>query len=200
MKTFKERFRLSHQKLHGSGKSSFDLVDHELVFHELGLVPGKVFLDLGCGKGDYTIVAAEMVGQTGLVYGIDGWKEGIDILAQRALDNDLTNVKAIVVNITSHIPLQDDSVDFCLMATVLHDFARDGGEKQALRETARVMKPGGILGIVEFKKIEGPPGPPIHIRLASDEVEEVIGSFGFSTTKTLDVGPYTYLLVATKKS
>lgn len=191
---------MSHNTFHGAGKSSFDLVDYELVFHELGLVPGKTFLDLGCGRGDYSMDAGEKIGPTGLVYGIDGWREGIDILTQKAIKTGFTNIKAIVADVTSHIPLSDSSVDISLMATVLHDFARDGGEKQALRETARVMKLGGILGIVEFKKIEGPPGPPIHIRLASDEVENVIRPFGFRTTKTLNVGPYTYLLVATKES
>lgn len=191
---------MSHNTFHGAGKSSFDLVDYELVFHELGLVPGKTFLDLGCGRGDYSMVAGEKIGPTGLVYGIDGWREGIDMLTQKAINTGFTNIKAIVADVTSHIPLSDSSVDISLMATVLHDFARDGGEKQALRETARVMKLGGILGIVEFKKIEGPPGPPIHIRLASDEVENVIRPFGFRTTKTLNVGPYTYLLVATKES
>lgn len=190
---------MAHNVLHGAGKSSFDLVDYELVFHELGLDRGKIFLDLGCGRGDYAVVAAQKLGPTGLVYGIDGWEEGIKILAQRALDNDLTNVKTVVADITSHIPLPDSSVDVCLMATVLHDLARDGGEKQTLQEAARVIRNGGMLGIVEFKKTEGPPGPPIYIRLDGHEVSDMIAHLGFHITKTLDVGPYNYLLVATKK-
>jgi ubiquinone/menaquinone biosynthesis C-methylase UbiE len=191
---------LSHNTLHGSGKSSFDLVEHELVFRELGITRGKIFLDLGCGWGDYTIVAAENLGPEGVAYGIDGWSEGIEVLAQKALDKGLINVKAIVADITSHIPLPDNSVDISFMATVLHDFARDGGEKQALMETARVMRQGGTLGIVEFKKIDGPPGPPIHIKLAADDVENMITPFGFQVIKTLDAGPYTYLIVAVKNN
>lgn len=194
----KEKVHLSHTTLHGSGKSSFDLVDHELVFQELGLRKGKVFLDLGCGWGDYTIVAAEKTGPEGIVYGIDGWREGIDILTQKAIDTGLTNIKAIVADITSYIPLPDSSVDICIMATVLHDFARDGGEKRALSETARVMKQDGTLGIVEFKKIDGPPGPPIYIRLTAEEVSDMIAPFGFQQVKTLDVGPFTYLIIASK--
>jgi ubiquinone/menaquinone biosynthesis C-methylase UbiE len=189
---------MSHNKLPGAGKSSFDLVDHELVFQELGLRKGKVFLDLGCGWGDYTIVAAEKTGPEGIVYGIDGWQEGIDMLTRRSLDKGLTNITTFTADITSHVPLPDNSVDICLMATVLHDFARDGGEKQALQETARVMKQGGTLGIVELKKIEGSPGPPIHIRISSEEVSDMIAPFGFQQVKTLDVGPFTYLVIASK--
>lgn len=187
-----------HTTFHGSGKSSLDLVDFELIFGELGLARGKTFLDLGCGKGDYAIVAAEKIGPEGVAFGIDGWSEGIEMLTRIAFDKGLINVKAIVADITSHIPLSDNCVDICLMATVLHDLARDGGDSQALRETARIMKQGGIFGIVEFKKIDGPPGPPIHIRLTPDDVEGRITPFGFQMMKTLDVGPSTYLMVACK--
>jgi len=191
---------LPHNTLHGSGKSSFDLVDHERLFRELGLTRGKIFLDLGCGWGDYIIVAAEKLGSEGMAYGVDGWSEGIDMLTQKALDEGLINVKGIIADVTSHIPLPDNSVDISFMATVLHDFARDGGEKQALMETARVLRQGGTLGIIEFKKIDGSPGPPIDIKLAADDVEKMITPFGFQVIKTLDVGPYTYLIVAVKNN
>ena len=191
---------MPHNTLHGSGKSSFDLVDHELVFRELGLTRGKIFLDLGCGWGDYTVVAAEKLGPEGMAYGVDGWSEGIKMLTQKAVDKGFINVKAIVTDVTSHIPLPDNSVDISFMATVLHDFARDGGEKKALRETARVLKPGAILGVVEFKKIDGSPGPPLHVKLAADDVENIIIPFVFQVIKTLDTGPYTYLIVAVKNN
>lgn len=187
---------MAHSKLPGAGTSSFDLVDHELVFRELGLDTNKVFLDLGCGAGDYAIAAAEKMGPQGLVYAVDGWSEGIDMLGRRTLNKNLSNITTFVALVTSHVPLPDNSVDICLMATVLHDFARDGGEQQALRETARVLRQGGVLGIVEFKKIDGPPGPPIHIRLTADQVESMIQPFGFHRIKTLDVGPFTYCITA----
>lgn len=190
---------MSQSILPGAGKSSFDLVDHKIVFRELGLTRAKAFLDLGCGDGNYAIAAAEIVGPKGIVYAIDGWSEGIDKVTHRALDKGITNVTALAANITSQVPLVDNSVDICLMATVLHDFARDGGEKQALRETARVMHQNGILGIVEFKKIEGPPGPPKQIRLSPEEVSDMITPFGFQRVKTLDVGPFNYLVIASKQ-
>ena len=70
-----------------------------------------------------------------------------------------------------------------------------GGEQGALRETARVLKVGSIFGIVEFKKIEGPPGPPIHIRLSQEEVESMIKPFGFTLTRSVDTGPFTFLML-----
>jgi ubiquinone/menaquinone biosynthesis C-methylase UbiE len=189
---------MSHNRLPGSGKSSFDLVDHTLIFNELGLARSKVFLDLGCGMGDYVIAAAEITGPEGIVYGMDGWNEGIEILKKRAQENHLTNVQAFVTSVAEHLPLPDKTVDICFIATALHDFIRHGAADSALQEAARVLKPMGILGIVEFKKIEGPPGPPIPIRLSPAELEKLIANFGFKKTKTLDVGPYTYMMVASQ--
>ncbi len=187
-----------HNRLPGSGKSSFDLVDHTLVFHELGLTRSNVFLDLGCGMGDYVIAAAEIIGPEGIAYGIDGWDEGIETLKKRSQENHLTNVQAFVISVADHLPLPDKTVDICFIATAFHDFIRHGAADGALQEAARVLKPMGILGIVEFKKIEGPPGPPIHIRLSPAELEKLITNFGFKKTKMLDVGPCTYMMVASQ--
>ena len=51
---------------HGAGKSSFDLIDPEILFPALHLKPGEAILDLGCGEGRYTLPLASRVGK-------DGW-------------------------------------------------------------------------------------------------------------------------------
>ena len=78
-----------HKEPHGAGKSSYEFVDSEKLFSRLNLQEGAVFLDLGCGKGNYTIPASEYVGDSGLIYAVDLWKEGIEqlekALAQKTL-------------------------------------------------------------------------------------------------------------------
>jgi ubiquinone/menaquinone biosynthesis C-methylase UbiE len=189
---------MSQNKPPGAGKSSFDLVDPEAVFQALELTGSTVFLDLGCGPGDYLLAAADRIGSKGKLYGVDAWEEGVDRLRKKILRNGFNNVEVLLSDVTKSVPLKDSSVDICLMGTVLHDFARDGGEQGALRETVRVLKPGGIFGIVEFKKIDGPPGPPIHIRLSQEEVESMIKPFGFTLTRSVDTGPFTYMIAASK--
>jgi len=189
---------MSQNKPPGAGKSSFDLVDPEVVFQALGLTRSTVFLDLGCGPGDYLLSAAERIGSKGKLYGVDAWEEGVQRLRRKILGKGFNNVQVLLSDVTKSVPLPDSSVDICLMGTVLHDFARDGGEQGALRETARMLKVGGIFGIVEFKKIDGPPGPPIHIRLSREEVESLIKPFGFTPTRIVDTGPFTYMIVASK--
>jgi ubiquinone/menaquinone biosynthesis C-methylase UbiE len=189
---------MSQNKPPGAGKSSFDLVDPEVVFQALGFSRSTIFLDLGCGPGDYLLAAAELIGPKGKLYGVDAWEEGVHRLRNKILGKGFNNVQVLLSDVTKSVPLPDNSVDICLMGIVLHDFARDGGEQGALRETTRVLKPGGIFGIVEFKKIDGPPGPPIHIRLSPEEVESMIKPFGFTPTRNVDTGPFTYMIVASK--
>lgn len=179
----------------GTGKSSFGLIDPHLLFAELGLKKGQVFFDMGCGRGEYSLAAARAVGEEGLVYGVDLWEEGIVSLRQEAGVRGWRNIRALIGDISRITPLEDHSVDMAFMATVLHDLVLGGTEKGALGEARRVLKSPGLLAVLEFKKIEPPPGPPLASRLSPEEVEEILRPFGFQKRKLAEVGPFNYLLI-----
>ena len=178
----------------GAGKSSYDLIDVDTFFNELGLQKGISFLDLACGRGAYCLAASEMVGERGKVYGVDLWEEGIELLKAAAADQGLNNINAVVSDAGKRFPFDDHSIDVCLMATVLHDFVEDKIDRAVLEETARLVKPDGTLAIMEFKKIDGPPGPPRHIRLSPEQVDDLLNPYGFARERFAEVGPYNYLL------
>ncbi len=180
-----------------AGKSSFDLIDAARLLAELRLTPGSTFLDLGCGEGRYTFPVAEVIGPDGLIYAVDLWEEGIAAIQQRSAAEGRRNLKALLADV-GQIPLETASVDTCLMATVLHDLVEARTAAGALTETARVLKPGGRLAIVEFDKVAGPPGPPVQIRLAPAEVAQLVRPYGFKETAEVRVGPYNYLQIFVK--
>jgi ubiquinone/menaquinone biosynthesis C-methylase UbiE len=173
---------------HGAGKSSFDLIDQEALLDDLEPLQGKTVLDLGCGYGDYSLALAERAGADGAVHAVDPWEEGIRELRQRAGRIGGAPIHAHVADAGQGIPLPDNSVDLCLMAAVLHDIIHDGGHEPALAEVARVLKPDGDLAVLEFRKMEGMPGPPVHIRLSEDELREVLNRGGFGITRILPNG------------
>ena len=109
----------------GAGKSSYDLIDVDTFFNELDLQKRISFLDLACGRGAYCLAASEIVGEKGRVYGVDLWPQGIELLKAAAADRGLTNIEAMVSDAGEKFPLDDDCIDVCLMATVLHDFVED---------------------------------------------------------------------------
>jgi len=185
----------NHNKPTGAGKSSFDLIDVDAFFRELDLKAGTTFLDVACGRGAYCLKASEIVGSAGTVYAVDLWPEGIEQLKASAVKKNALNINAFVSDAGRHIPVDDQVVDVCLMATVLHDFVDDQISEEVLHEIVRVMKTDGMLAIVEFKKIDGPPGPPVHIRLSPEAVGDLLAPYGFAKVKLTDVGPFNYLML-----
>ena len=174
------------------GVSSFDMQDSKLVFKELELCEGDVFLDLGCGAGDYAMLAAKIVGDSGRVYAIDRWEEVIDALSEKANNQRLRNIKAIKSDIISLLPLEDKVIDVCLIAQVLHGFNLLTDTRMFFTEIFRVLKPGGRLAILEFRKEEVGFGPPMNIRLSPEEIEAVIARYGFKKENLLNF-EYSYL-------
>jgi ubiquinone/menaquinone biosynthesis C-methylase UbiE len=180
---------------HGAGKSSFDLIDPEKLFPALHLKPGEAVLDLGCGAGNYTLPLALLVGPEGTVYGADLWEEGLATLTEKAREKGLANIHTLLADVSQPLPLTDGSLDVIFLATVLHDLAEAGQAQGALTEIARLVKSGGRLAILEFKKIEGPPGPPLAIRLSPEEVAALLGPHGFTPGKITDLSPHIYLMM-----
>ncbi|HOD74601.1 MAG TPA: methyltransferase domain-containing protein [Syntrophorhabdaceae bacterium] len=184
------------RKPHGAGRSAFDLIDTDRVFEALNVRPSTVILDLGAGAGNYTVRLAETTGPGGRVFALDAWEEGLARVRERASLERLGNIETLLADANESIPLEDGTIDLCLVATVLHDLLRDATGETVLSEILRVLKRGGKLAVLEFKKIEGPPGPPLRIRLSEKDVEGLLAPFGFHTDSVSDVGEYHYLLIA----
>jgi ubiquinone/menaquinone biosynthesis C-methylase UbiE len=183
-------------KPHGAGRSSFDLIDEKVLFNVLPLKPDITVADIGCGKGDYTIRVAKIIGPKGKVYGIDAWQDSLNELSQRAKNYGLTNIETLSGDANIKIPLNDKCTDTVLMTTVFHDLLRNSSGDVALGEIVRILKPGGKLAILEFKKIPDSPGPPLDIRLSPEEVEKKLLPFGLIKEALFDIGPYLYLITA----
>jgi len=177
----------------GAGKSSYELVDPNLVFEQLALEEHTVFLDIACGFGKYALKAAEIIGEGGIVYAIDLWPQGVASLLQTVAVKNFANIWASVGDVSRRLPLKDSSVDVCLLATVLHDLVQAGVAGPALKEIARVIKPAGDLFVIEFEKIDGPPGPPVDIRLTGEEIVKIVAPFGFQAKQCVSVGRFNSL-------
>ena len=181
----------------GAGKNSFGLIDTAKFFQELALKKGATFLDVASGWGAYSLAVSDIVGKDGQVYAVDLWEEGIYNLRKEADSKGIQNLATFVSDAAQIIPVEDDCVDVCLMATVLHDFVGDKVERRVMKEIVRVMKPNGVLAIVEFYKKEGPPGPPKRVRLSPEDVVKILSVYGFKQNRYAEVGPDNYLQIYT---
>lgn len=175
------------------GRSSYWIHDPAIIFKELNLGNGDVFLDLGCGAGDYSVHAAKEVGKEGHVYATDIRDEFIDNLRDRAASLGLENLSATISDIHAPMPFEEGSIDVVFISTVLHTVDLVAAGRILFPEIRRILKPGGRLFVIECKKEEMPFGPPLHMRLSPGEIEEAASGYGFEKTGFVDLG-YNYLI------
>jgi SAM-dependent methyltransferase len=180
------------QTKHRRGPSSFAMNDPELVFGALKLKEGDVFLDLGCGSGDYALYASRLVGDSGTVYALDIGEEVVSGLTKAAAAQGMTNLKAWVSDITRPLPIADHSVAVCLIATVLHTMETTQN-RGLFGEIRRVLKPGGRVAVIECQKENLSFGPPLAMRLSPEELEALIAPVGFEKIDFVNLG-YNYLI------
>ena len=107
---------------------------------------GEVVLDLGSGGGIDVILSAKRVGATGVAYGLDMTDEMLALAQRNAADAGVTNVH-FLKGIIEAIPLPANSVDVVISNCVIN-LSTD--KAAVLTEIARVLKPGGRVGVSDI--------------------------------------------------
>ena len=119
-----------------------------------GIAPGETVLDLGCGAGFDTFMAAFAAGPQGRVVGIDLSAEMLAIAELGRAEARLTNVEFREAMIEA-LPFPDTSFDIALSNGVLNLIP---DKPAALREVFRVLKRGGRLQACDMGLVgEAPP-------------------------------------------
>lgn len=108
--------------------------------------PGDVVLDVGCGAGIDTVLAAECTGPSGKVYALDFLPEMLERTAKAVAEAGLDNVEPVEGEMEA-IPLPDHSVDIIVSNGVINLSPR---KARVMAECARVLRPGGRLCVSDL--------------------------------------------------
>jgi SAM-dependent methyltransferase len=104
---------------------------------------GETVLDLGSGAGADVLISARRVGPSGRAIGLDMTDEMLELARANAEQAGAANVEFVKGHIED-IPLADASVDVVISNCVINLSA---DKRQVLRETARVLRPGGRFAV-----------------------------------------------------
>lgn len=152
-------------------------------------------VDFGCGYGTFTIPAAQIV--DGTVHAFDIESDMIATTRDKAKQHNLQNIRLYLRDFVSDgTGLPDASVDYVMLYNILH--AEEPG--QLLSEAFRILRDGGILGIMHWNyDPKTPRGPPITIRPKPEQCAEWANAVGFIINERhVNLPPHHYGIVAQK--
>ena len=169
-------------------------LEPQKVLKELELRDNMIAADFGCGAGGWVIPLAKIL-EEGKVYALDVQKEMLSALEGHASLENILNIETIVCDLEEleGSEIIDNSMDLVLMTNLLFQVKN---REQVLKEAKRVLKKGGQVLIVDWKKdslLGSKEG-----RISSEEVKRMVEPLGFKLEKEFEAGAHHYGLVFTK--
>lgn len=141
----------------------------------LGLTKGDNVADVGCGIGYFSISAANIAGNSAIVYALDISQEMIDNVEKKSVELGLPNIRAIKTD-EYELTLDDSSVDFTIMCNVLHEVE---DKDRMMDEITRILKSGGIFSMIEWGEKQGASGPPLEERITFENITVFLSKKGY---------------------
>lgn len=168
----------------------------DLLVETLKFRKGEAVADIGCGSGFISRKIAALVGETGVVYGVEIQQEMLDLLAKRMEQTGIRNVKP-VLGTTTDPKLPDASCDTMILVDVYHEF---DFPYEMVRRMIDGLKPGGRIVFVEYRR-EDPAVPirELHKMSEAQLKKEMTAHPELEHVETLDVLPRQHIVVFRKK-
>ncbi|UCE64243.1 MAG: arsenite methyltransferase, partial [Nitrospirota bacterium] len=165
------------------------------------LKEGETVLDLGSGAGLDCFLAAQKVGSTGNVIGVDMTPEMVKRARRSAEDGGYTNVK-FKLGFIEDLPVAGNSIDAVISNCVIN---LSPDKKKVFQEVFRVLKPGGRMMISDIvltrelpraikESVEGYHAC-VSGAMVSDEYLRCIETAGFQAIKVIDQTPFPFDLL-----
>ena len=170
--------------------------DCRLLLAALAIQPGQKVCDIGCGNGFYTLELARLVGPEGVVYAVDIQPEMLRMLAHRAAEEGMHNIRPILGTAVDP-QLPKGQLDLVLCVDVYHESSHPAEMLTRIRES---LADDGLLVLAEFRG-EDPAVPikPLH-KMTKAQVVAELEPAGFSLSRSFDRLPWQHLLFFASES
>lgn len=169
------------------------LIDPSAVFEKMDLQKGMRVADFGCGRtGQFVFPTANVVGEKGIVYAVDVLKDVLENIQKNARSAGFSNIETVWADLekVGQTPLPDASLDAGFLVNILFLVNE---RMNVVQETSRLIKPGGKLAIIEWKKPLGLLPPPSMIN--REEILDLAEVNGLQLVDTANPGEYHFCLI-----
>lgn len=167
--------------------------DPEVAWNTLAPNNPEVIIDIGAGTGFFSKPFSDKM-PDGKVYACDTSDEMLEFIVNN-LTKEQTNRIIPLKSEENHIDLDDGIADIVLMIMLYHEL---DDAKKLLSESKRLLKSGGSIVIIDWKKEETPMGPPVHLRVEEATIIDDLNQCGYGNIVRHDPFPVNTFIVATK--
>lgn len=167
----------------------------DLLVDALALKPTDAVADIGAGSGYFTFRMSPLVPE-GVVYATDIQQEMLDVVAERALEENALNVMPVLGEI-DHCGLEPSSVDVALFVDAYHEFSHP---YEMMASVVEALKPGGRVVLVEYRLED--PFVPIKERHKMSEAQARLEmeAVGLEFVENVAALPQQHILVFRRKN
>lgn len=151
----------------------------------------ETVVDLGAGIGFFAIPFSRKIPQ-GRIYGCDLREEMVGNLEMAIKAEGASNIIPVKTE-EVRVPLEDGIADLVFMVNLHHEFDHP---VDSMAECRRMLRPGGRVAVIDWKREETPSGPPLHVRLTPEQVMAQLTEAGFEAAQSHQVLAYHFIITA----
>ena len=159
------------------------------VIEALALPAGAKVADIGAGTGYFSTRLAKAAARP-TVFAVDLEPAMVGYLTKRAVTEGLANLRAVQASATS--PNLPEPVDVVLVVDTFHHIGERATYFAGLR---KLLRPGGRVAIIDFRKDAPGDGPPAHFRFTPEQISAEMAAAGYALDTGHDFLPRQHFLV-----
>lgn len=164
---------------------------------QFGLQKGHIVADLGAGSGFYSIEAAKLVAPGGKVYAVDIQKDLLARLKAEAIRMKVYGIEVMSGDLEAlgGSRLREGAVDRVIISNILFQIEN---KKNLAAEIKRILKPGGLVLVIDWTASFGHMGPHPDQVLYKDACMKLFREAGFTYVREIEAGDQHYGMIFRK--
>ncbi len=171
-----EEKKFDPAKLHKlNDPKRLEYLNPEVIWKTLALSDPHVLVDIGAGTGVFAVRFAGKMNE-GRVYACDISDVMISWMEEHLPAGLRERISPLKME-ESSVPVPDGVADLVYMINLHHELEEP---RKVISEARRMLKKGGVLAIIDWKKEETPEGPPLSIRVPEGDIRAQMADGGFS--------------------